>query len=140
MSEVTIQQWAVIRIEGGGYIEVIAHDRINAIVRYCWHHVSKNVDFDHDLWWRENAKKKHLVCQKIHISTAHIPGVPSPGWHRPTPIEQRCEWDKGHDTICIQQCEIEGKHLVEGHRLCGVHLKTYQRHGKFLLATREVSA
>ena len=40
-----------------------------------------------------------------------------------------------HDTICIQQCEAPGKHMVDGHRLCGLHLKTYQRRGELLLAT-----
>ena len=122
MPEVTIEQWAVIRIEGAGHIEVVAHDRENAMLRYCWHRVSKDASFDFKAWWRENAKKKHLICQKIKVSTAHIPGVPYSGWQRPTPKESRCEWDMGHDTICIQQCEAPGKHMVDGHRLCGLHL------------------
>jgi hypothetical protein len=134
---VTIEQWTVIRIEGAGHIESIAHDRNNAILRYCWHRVSKDTGFDHEQWWRDNAKKKHLACQKkVQVSTAHIPGVPYSGWHRPTPKEIRCEWDMGHETICIQRCEAPGKYMVDGHRLCGVHLKTYQRHGKLLLATK----
>lgn len=136
MPEVTIEQWAVIRIEGAGHIEVVAHDRENAMLRYCWHRVSKDAGFDFKAWWRENAKKKHLICQKIKVSTAHIPGVPYSGWQRPTPKESRCEWDMGHDTICIQQCEASGKHMVDGHRLCGLHLKTYQRRGELLLATK----
>ena len=32
MPEVTIEQWAVIRIEGAGHIEVVAHDRENAML------------------------------------------------------------------------------------------------------------
>ena len=59
MPEVTIEQWAVIRIEGAGHIEVVAHDRENAMLRYCWHRVSKDASFDFKAWWRENAKKKH---------------------------------------------------------------------------------
>lgn len=135
MSDVTIEQWAVIRIEGAGHIEAIAHDRENAILRYCWKRVSQQGSFDFKGWWRDNAKSKKLVCQKIRVTTKHIPGVPYPGWHRPTPKESRCEWDMGHDSICIQQCDMEGKHMVDGHRLCGVHLKTHERHGKLLLAT-----
>lgn len=131
---VTIEQWAVIRIEGAGHIESIAHDRSNAILRYCWHRVSKDAGFNHDHWWGENAKKKHLVCQKVQVTTAHILGVPFPGWQRPTPKKSRCEWDMGHETICIRQCQSQGKHLVDGHRLCGLHLKTYQRKGKLILA------
>ena len=46
MPEVTIEQWAVIRIEGAGHIEVVAHDRENAMLRYCWHRVSKDASFD----------------------------------------------------------------------------------------------
>lgn len=139
MNEVTIEQWAVIRIEGAGHIEVVAHDRQNAILRYCYKHISNKVGFDWKIWWKENARSKKLVCQKIQVTTKHIPGVPYGGWHRPTPKATRCEWDMGHETICIQQCEMEGKHIVDGHRLCGVHQKTFERHGKLLIATGEVA-
>ena len=132
-NRVTIEQWAVIRTEGAGHIESIAHDRSNAILRYCWHRVSKLPSFDHERWWREHATAKHLVCQKVEVSTAHIPGVPYPGWSRPTPPENRCEWDMGHDTICIMQCEARGKFEVDGHKLCGLHMRTYQRKGRLLL-------
>ncbi|WP_157497454.1 hypothetical protein [Diaphorobacter sp. J5-51] len=139
-NEVTIEQWAVIRIEGAGHIEEVAHDRANAILRYCWRRISQQPSFDFEAWWKENSKKKHLVCQKIRVSTQHITGVPHPGWRRPTPKADRCEWDMGHATICAQQCEVEGKHVVEGHRLCGLHLKTYQRRGQLLLATKPPKA
>lgn len=133
---VSIEQWAVIRIEGAGHIEAVAHDRANAILRYCWRRVSNAPTFNHDLWWRENAKKKHLVCQKIHISTAHIPGVPYASWRRPASKENRCEWDMGHKTIYIQQCESAGKHMLNGHVLCGLHFKTYLRKGELFLARK----
>lgn len=136
MNKVSIDQWAVIRIEGAGHIEAIAHDRANAILSYCWHRISKEQGFDHEYWWKQNAKAKKLVCQKVTVTTKHIPGVPYSGWRRPEPKGHRCEWDMGHETICIQRCEIEGKHEVDGHHLCGVHLKAYQRHGELLLATK----
>lgn len=135
MNEVTIEQWAVIRIQGAGHVEAVSYNRANAILTYTWSYISKEPGFDFEHWWKANAKKKHLVCRKIRITAEHIPGVRYSGWQRPTPEAQRCEWDMGHDTICIQQCEIEGKHIIDGHRLCGVHLKAFERHGKLMLAT-----
>lgn len=134
--DVTIELWAVIRAEGAGHIEATAHDKINAILRYCYHRISKEPTHDFKSWWRENAKKRNLVCQKIKVSTAHIPGVPfSSGWTQVAPKADRCEWDMGHKTICIQQCNARGKFHVDGHRLCGLHHMTYLRQGKLILAT-----
>ena len=36
--------------------------------------------------------------------------------------------------VTIEQWAV--KHMVDGHRLCGLHLKTYQRRGELLLATK----
>ena len=72
MPEVTIEQWAVIRIEGAGHIEVVAHDRENAMLRYCWHRVSKDASFDFKAWWRENAKKKPKGHMKELMSVMGI--------------------------------------------------------------------
>ncbi|MDH6186746.1 hypothetical protein [Polaromonas sp. CG_23.6] len=137
---VTIEQWAVIHIEGRGHIRFVSHDRANAILGYAWKYRDGRPGFDFETWWKENAKAKKLVCQKIQVTTKHIPGVPYSGWHKPTPQATCCEWDKGHDAICSVQCENEGKQIVEGHRLCGVHVKTYERHGKLLLATGRAAA
>ena len=56
-----------IRIEGAGHIEAVAHDRDNAMLRYCWHRVSKDAGFDFKSWWRENAKKKLTPKKKEKI-------------------------------------------------------------------------
>lgn len=136
-NEITQDMWAVIRIEGAGHIEALAGDRDNAILKYCWHRISKDPGHDWKRWWSENAKKKNLVCVKIKIVTPHLPGVPYPGWRRPTPKADRCEWDMGHKTICIQQCEAPGKHIVEGRRLCGVHVKAHQRGGELKVIAAE---
>lgn len=137
MKLVTIEQWAVIRAQGAGHIEAIAHNRDNAILAYTWRHVSKERGFDFLAWWKANANKAKLVCQKISITTKHIPGSPYSGWDREYP-STRCEWDMGHETICIQQCTSEGRHEVDGHRLCGAHLNAFKRRGVLVLATKEV--
>lgn len=134
--EVTIDRWAVIRIEGAGHVEAISSDRRNAMLTYTWSYISKEPGFDFETWWKDNAKKKHLVCRKVRITTEHMQGVPYSGWHRTSDPKTRCEWDMGHDTICIQRCDMESKESVDGHHLCGVHLNAYKRHGKLLLATK----
>ena len=136
-NQVTIERWAVIRTEGAGHVESISSDRRNAMLSYTRSYISKEPGFDFETWWKENAKKKHLVCRKVRITTEHIPGVQYSGWHRTSDPKTRCEWDMGHDTICIQRCDMEGKQTVDGHHLCGVHANAYRRHGKLLLATRE---
>lgn len=133
-TDVTIARWAVIRTEGAGSVEAISTDRSNAMLTYTWSYISKEPGFDFETWWKENAKKKHLVVRKVRITTEHIAGVPYSGWHRTPDPKTCCEWDMGHDSICIQRCDMDGKQIVDGHHLCGVHFNAYKRHGKLMLA------
>lgn len=136
MPSVTVEQWAVIRAEGAGHIEAVSHSRDNAILAYVHRYALNEPGFslkDWRNWWKINARKKNLVCQKIQIVTEHIPSNSYNGWTKAASKPNRCEWDTGKDTICAQQCASFGKHVVDGHRLCGLHLKSYQRHNKLLL-------
>lgn len=120
--------WAVIRTSGHGSIVATAPDAPNAKLRAAIAY-SRNDRVDYECWWTQNQRKHNLVLARVIVETHTYLSTPYPRWTDTSkPREARCEWDTGGLVEC--QCNNIGKHVMQGRRLCGLHLKTAQRTGE----------